>query len=270
MKKIFIILLVYFSFAVNIPAQTPADTSLGLDEKIFHLINSSRTPLLDKVVSVTDKSILFASVLTPPALFTISRINKHYYDENSAVLLGTSEVLSYGITYALKRIFNRTRPFGHIPDVKHSEKDNFAIDNYSFPSGHSTMAFAYATSLSLRYNDKPFLISGLYLYAAVVSVGRVYLGVHYPSDVLGGMIVGAGTAAIVHSLRKDIIKLKNNIFREQNRPDSNSKDIISPLVLLSFVSTDLINNFIFGKKDSVKFDLNFSGSESFVSFKCGL
>ncbi|HPS64273.1 MAG TPA: hypothetical protein PK447_01710, partial [Ignavibacteria bacterium] len=118
MKKIFIILLVYFSFAVNIPAQTPADTSLGLDEKIFHLINSSRTPLLDKVVSVTDKSILFASVLTPPALFTISRINKHYYDENSAVLLGTSEVLSYGITYALKRIFNRTRPFGHIPDVK--------------------------------------------------------------------------------------------------------------------------------------------------------
>ena len=255
---------------ISSSAQTVADTSISTDIKIFRLINNSRTPFLDKIVSVTDKSILFASALTPPALFTISRTNEHYYDENSAVLLGTSEVVSYAITYSLKHLIKRTRPFSSIPNVRHTSDDDFAIDNNSFPSGHSTVAFAYATSLSLRYSDKPLLITGLYLYSTAIAIGRVYLGVHYPSDVLGGMVVGAGTAVLVHSLRKDIIKLKNNIFRESDRPDSNSKEIISPLILLSFISTDLINSFLLNNNDSVFVNLNFTGSESFVSLKCAL
>ncbi len=270
MEKLFIIILLNFSVLINLSAQTGADSSEGLDMKIFHLINNSRTPTLDKIISVTDKSIFFTSAVVPPALFAVSRMNEHYYDENTSVLLGTSEVISYGVTYTLKRVLKRTRPFGEHRDVNHSQADDFGIDNYSFPSGHSTVAFAFATSLSLRYNDKPLLIAGLYTYSSLIAVGRVYLGVHYPSDVVGGMIVGAGTSILVNSLRKDIIKIKNNIFNEKDRPDSNSKNIISPLVLLSFISTDIINSFLTEKNKPVKVNLNFNGSESYISLRCAL
>jgi membrane-associated phospholipid phosphatase len=102
-----------------------------------------------------------------------------------------------------------------------------------------------ATSLTLRYPDKPVVIVISYLYAAITGYGRMYLGVHYPSDVLGGMIIGSGSAALVYSLRKEIIDLKNNVFNEKNRPDNNGMNQLSaPVILGLTIGADLLNNFI--------------------------
>jgi undecaprenyl-diphosphatase len=61
----------------------------------------------------------------------------------------------------------------------------------SFPSGRTSAAFATATYLSLEYL-KLYVIVPSYSWASSVGYSRMYLGVHYPSDVLGGMIVGVG------------------------------------------------------------------------------
>jgi membrane-associated phospholipid phosphatase len=233
----------------------------NIDVKIFRAINNSQSQFLNKIVPVTDKSILLTSTLVPATLFAVSRAKDNYYDENSSVLMGLSEGLSAGLTFGLKNIFKRDRPFAVLSNV-HYNKEKFLLDRYSFPSGHTSMSFSMATSLTLRYPDKPVLIASLYLYSTVVSLGRIYLGVHYPSDVLGGMLIGSGSAVIIHSLRKEIIEGKNNLFREKGREDVNQKSVSTTLIFTSFIVSDVLN-FVLGKLDNnifnpknIRFDLN--------------
>ena len=67
--------------------------------------------------------------------------------------------------------------------------------DYSFPSGHTATAFALATSLSITY-PKWYVIAPSALWACSVGVSRMNEGVHYPSDVLAGAVIGAGCAVV--------------------------------------------------------------------------
>jgi membrane-associated phospholipid phosphatase len=214
---------------------------------------------LNTVIPLTDKSVIFTSTIVPAGLFAISRANKNYYDENSAMLTGLSEVLSAGITFGLKNIIRRERPFETLSNV-HYNRNKFLLDKYSFPSGHTSISFSAATSLTLRYSDKPVIIAGAYLYSSLIAFGRIYLGVHYPTDVLAGMLIGSGSAAIVYSLRKEIIKGKNDLFRETGREDVNSKSVSGMLILTSFIFSDVINYsseriIRSNNKSKIKFDI---------------
>jgi undecaprenyl-diphosphatase len=208
------------------------------------------------------------SVITPVALFTVSRINDYTYDENSAVLLALSELTSASSVFIVKNIVKRDRPFIKLKNVKHNTDDESFLDTYSFPSGHSSMAFSFATSLTLRYPGKPFLIAGLYSYAVLVSIGRIYLGNHYPSDVLGGMILGSGSAVLIYSLRSEIISMKNGLFREENRPDSNNSNYFTPLVFGSLVISDVINNFLLGGNEKINLNLLNTGNSNYLILNC--
>ena len=246
----------------------------NIDVSIFRSINNSRTNTLDKIVFVTDKSILPVSILTPAVLFTVSRINKDYYDENSAVLNMLSEATSTIVSFGLKIIVKRPRPYTVLKNVMLRKGDLTFADPYSFPSGHSATAFSFATSLTLRYPDKPVLISGLYAYALAVSLGRIYLGVHYPSDVLSGMLIGTGSAILIFSLRKEIISGKNSLFNEPGQEDKNSSSKFTAFALTTFIAADALNYLIhkinipvikksgfetnnFGNRCNLKFCYNF-------------
>jgi undecaprenyl-diphosphatase len=93
----------------------------------------------------------------------------------------------------MKRLVGRRRPFHDVRD--HIVVGRRTLDT-SFPSGHSASSFAAATSLALTY---PQLSAPVLLLALGVGCSRVYLGHHYPSDVAGGIAVGAviGAAAAV-------------------------------------------------------------------------
>ena len=71
----------------------------------------------------------------------------------------------------------------------------------SFPSGHTSSAFCTATELALRYHTW-YVIVPSYLFATSVAWARMYQGVHYPSDVLAGAVVGAGSAWLGWKLQK--------------------------------------------------------------------
>jgi len=249
MRKVFtafnlliLLLLSQLSISQNFPGKDTSESNI--DVKIFRSINNNRGGFFNTVIPITDKSVLPVSVALPLGLMGISRIKENYYDENSGVLLLLSEITSAGVTFGLKQIFKRERPFVMLKDV-HFNEYNSPTDRYSFPSGHTATAFSMATSLTLRYPDKPAIIAISYLYAAVVGYGRMYLGVHYPSDVLGGMMIGSGTAALVYSLRKEIIDFKNNVFNEKYRSDSNNaKELSAPVILGLTIGADLLNNLI--------------------------
>lgn len=100
-----------------------------------------------------------------------------------------AQFVNGGITYALKVGVNRPRPAVADPTLPALED----VRIHSFPSGHTSSAFALATSLSLDH-PKWYVIAPAYLYASMVGYSRCYLGVHYPSDVLAGAVIGTASA----------------------------------------------------------------------------
>ena len=85
----------------------------------------------------------------------------------------------------LKNVVARARPFDTYSDIIPLIAKP---TDYSFASGHTTCSFAAAVSLS-RFLNRPLAIVSL-VFAALVSFSRLYLGVHYPTDVLVGLAIG--------------------------------------------------------------------------------
>ena len=83
--------------------------------------------------------------------------------------------------------------------LQHSETEE------SFPSGHATLAFATATTLALEYK-KWYVVVPAYLWAAGSGFSRLYLGEHYTTDVIGGAVIGTGSAFISHWITHKIFK----------------------------------------------------------------
>jgi undecaprenyl-diphosphatase len=90
-----------------------------------------------------------------------------------------------------KYLFNRTRPFIWDTEIAPLTK---TPSSSSFPSGHSATAAAGALTLSVLY---PPFAPALVLAASLVVLSRVYLGVHFPFDVLAGVIIGTATGGAV-------------------------------------------------------------------------
>ena len=99
--------------------------------------------------------------------------------------LGFNFIVAFGLKYAV----NRTRPYVTYPYLQPYQHDS----DPSFPSGHSSFAFNTATSLYLSF-PKWYVAVPAYAWAAGVGYSRLYLGMHYPSDVLAGATVGIGTS----------------------------------------------------------------------------
>lgn len=97
-----------------------------------------------------------------------------------------------GVYLVAKRSFKRRRPANVVPGY-HSHV--IASDEFSFPSGHTSAAFLAVSLLVLSFGP---VFAVLYLWAAFVGASRVILGVHFPSDVVVGSLMGTGIAATVY------------------------------------------------------------------------
>jgi membrane-associated phospholipid phosphatase len=96
-------------------------------------------------------------------------------------------LVAYGANTAIKQAFRRARPMlEELPWLAPT------ISGHSYPSAHSTMAFAAAGTLSPALPAPP-----LYAAAAAMALSRPYVGVHYPSDVLAGAVLGVAMARLV-------------------------------------------------------------------------
>ena len=115
------------------------------------------------------------------------------------------------VTHLIKLSVNRTRPADKYPSEIFV---NSMTHNQSFPSGHTSLAFATATTLSIQYK-KWYVTVPAYVWASSVGYSRMYLGKHYPSDVLAGAAVGIGTAWAGHWFNK---KLFQQRYKNKNNP----------------------------------------------------
>lgn len=94
----------------------------------------------------------------------------------------------------LKQTIRRDRPCDRFADVTPQITPS---DKFSLPSGHAAAAFVFATVLSYYY---PSVILPAYSVASLIALSRVFLGVHYPTDIVAGAALGSGCAVIVLNL----------------------------------------------------------------------
>ena len=105
-------------------------------------------------------------------------------------------------TVALKALFDRERP-----SLRYAEPEPLVktAHDASFPSGHAATSFAAATILTFAF---PRLGPVLFVLAAAVAFSRVYVGVHYPLDVLGGAVLGVLVALAVRAVALRALRLR--------------------------------------------------------------
>ena len=109
-------------------------------------------------------------------------------------------VARFGVTELIRFFYHRLRPF-----VTYQAHQLLSGNEWSFPSGHSAFFFAMATAIYL-YNKKWGI--GFFLVAILMNISRVIAGVHYPSDIIGGAIIGIIVAYVVFYFAERT-KLKN-------------------------------------------------------------
>lgn len=129
-------------------------------------------------------------------------------NDKEALLYSLESTISMGIgmanTGGLRKIVNRPRPTTSYPDVFNSYTP-LATSN-SFPSGHSTITFALATSASYQAGGKLYFSVPIFMYPIGVGYSRMRLGRHYPTDVLVGAAIGIGSGNLGHWITGEILR----------------------------------------------------------------
>jgi membrane-associated phospholipid phosphatase len=171
-----------FIFLISLNSQL---ISQNLDIEILRAINSpDELPSDDffRFISNTEPYMMFA---VPAGMATAGYI-KHDKTLIRNAYTGLAAIaISGGLTLILKYSVSRDLPFVTYPDIIQKSK----AGSPSFPSGHTSSAFATATSVSLAY-PKWYIIAPSYAWAGTVGYSRMHLGVHYPSDVFVGALIG--------------------------------------------------------------------------------
>jgi undecaprenyl-diphosphatase len=154
-----------------------------------------------KGVSKTAKPL---SIGIPVAMFVVHLATKNEnlkWKSAEAVAALGSTIIS---TQLVKIAFDRQRPYQKYPGIYPYEHE----DGKSLPSGHASIAFSTATTLALEYK-KWYIVVPAYAWATSVGYSRLYLGMHYPTDVLVSAALGAGSAWLTHVIAKKLLRKYN-------------------------------------------------------------
>ena len=140
-------------------------------------------------------------IAVPVGVWIDGKVQHNKKNQYRAYEIAGSVFIAAGATVVMKVVFDRERPYQKYSEVYPYKYE----DGRSFPSGHTSVAFAAATSVSLQYK-KWYIVVPAYAWAAGVGYSRLYLGEHYPTDVIGGAVTGAGSALLSHWISKKVFK----------------------------------------------------------------
>jgi len=187
---------------------------LRLDRTVFAWINTDcSNPVLDVIMPLIthlgDSSVVWLWIASIGLIMLFQQIPRFRDKPHSAVVkavvvfclyMAVIYVVNAGAYGGLKHLVQRPRPFvGQAETVRVLSDDIRHLHcNGSFPSGHASNAFMIAVLLAGRFRRGRWAIFGV---ASLVALSRVYLGVHYPSDVIAGACLGLIITWLMVSLR---------------------------------------------------------------------
>ena len=183
--KIVISIFVMIFLLIGISVRN-ISSGILFDRFILDEIHKGSNPILFslmKFISFIGSSSFLIPLMLVAIIYTL------YKKEHQTLkLLMTSTLGSYALNFILKIIFSRTRPL-----------DYFLVEQggLSYPSGHSMvnmtfyMTLAYIANKNLKdQNKKKWIYGFAFIAVLLMGISRLYLGVHWPTDVIGGYLIG--------------------------------------------------------------------------------
>jgi len=158
----------------------------GFDISLLSWLNHHLIPYSVPVLRIISYTTTFISIALVLMVLITSIVKKSRSIRKQFFVLASVLILVAIVSQGLKTFIYRERPFKTYLFIEKLSEGGGS----SFPSGHTLEAFAMATSLSLLFAKKKIVIP-VYLWAMLVAYSRMALGVHYPSDVLAGVIIGS-------------------------------------------------------------------------------
>jgi|SRR3989338_7848376 len=184
-----------------------------MDAFLFHIINnfSGKSIFGDQVFAFC-ATVLGNVVIALAILFLVfHKENKEWFSSSAlafkkrffeGVTIFSGGVLAWGITKIIKMIIARPRPFEVLNDA-HQLVPETLLE--SFPSNHATFFMAMAIGILLFHKKPGKLFLAL---AVIISISRILVGVHYPSDILAGWGIGILSAVFVRYIFLKIFKIE--------------------------------------------------------------
>jgi undecaprenyl-diphosphatase len=190
-----------------------------IDTQLLLFLNSHNCPFMDKVMWLISER----NTWLPLYLIMLGFVIYKYKKQSWIILLGIvvlivlSDQISSGL---IKPLVERLRP-SHDPMISTQLHivNNYRGGLYGFVSSHASNTFAIAVFLSLLFKRKAFTVCIL-IWAAIVSFSRIYLGVHYPGDVMCGALLGTGIGfAVMFAINKLSGTRINKTTNSNNYPE---------------------------------------------------
>lgn len=184
------ILLFQLSLSFALPSDVFGQNAMQrLDDKILINLSEHRTEERTGFFMFLSKHNDVVNIGVPVALLAGGVIGNDKEMRQNALYVASASAVNVLATLFLKKVIKRPRPFNGLVKINAV----YQPSHYSFPSGHTSTAFTTATALSHAY-PKWYVIAPAYLWAGSVGFSRLYLGVHYPTDVAAGALLGTGSA----------------------------------------------------------------------------
>ena len=172
--------------------------SLNID--LFYLINNGcANPAFDVIMPHLSDCGGFVTLLVicVLAILVLRHYKRQRYLEIAKMCL-YALVLSGVIAACLKLAYHSPRPFTVLENVRQL---TIPTEPNSFPSGHTSSTFSVVSVLVWTLRENKVVVCLLVLFAFLLAFSRIYVGVHYPFDVLVGAIVGVSSGAVVLKLK---------------------------------------------------------------------
>lgn len=160
------------------------------DRNVFYILNERiKCKTLDRIMpKITHIGGPYFTVLSCLLLILFGKNSVKI----SALQALTTLTGSHMFVQILKRLCTRPRPYMVLPEANTFK---CLLRDYSFPSGHATAIFSLAVSFSFSFPGLTIVFISL---AVMVSISRIYMGLHYPSDVIIGSTMGIFFSYITH------------------------------------------------------------------------
>lgn len=162
-----------------------------LDIQLLRGLFENRNPSFDSTFIVITDSAAALAFGIPAIILIHGLIRKNKLQWRNALTVIISVAIAAIAANIIKFSFDTPRPYEIYPFIEKLSSGG----SPSFPSGHTTDAFAFAVAAGLVYSRWYILLPALF-WATLVGISRMWLGVHYPSDVIAGAILGTACALL--------------------------------------------------------------------------